>query len=98
MPGFDSPDLNLTPENFNRQQMQLQNELITTTALLIHGKDIEKVKALITQMMLDIREKLDLAKISDDAKPSLELMKLMFTSTLEVCLVELDNKRESEGG
>ena len=91
MPGFDSPDLNLTPELFNKLQMQLQNEILLTTAMLIHGKNTEKVKALITQMMLDIRGKLQLAKIPDDAKPSLELMKTMFVSMLEVCLIELDN-------
>jgi hypothetical protein len=59
------------------------------------GKDTRKVKALIEQMML---EKLQLAKIPDDAKPSLELMKTMFVSILEVCLVELDNQREPDCG
>ena len=49
-------------------------------------------------MMLDIRGKLQLAKIPDDAKPSLELMKTMFVSILEVCLVELDNQREPDCG
>ena len=62
------------------------------------GKDTRKVKALIEQMVLDIREKLQLAKIPDDAKPSLELMKTMFVSILEVCLVELDNQREPDCG
>ena len=83
MPGYDSGELNVPTVHYNRGQMELQNQIIATVAILLQGNEKEIVTKLVEKI------KFELSEPPRGTAPTWQLMRDMFRVVLRECLEEL---------